>query len=132
MAITIRLDVAQIERMLSTMVEVATSTNPRQRVQIESPQMAYFKLDEIVRFPKNRVLLLDLGTIPLPNTADEDSRNVLTEIARGINPARRGNVLIFVECTSNGSAPALSSSPPASMPIRTARPSESPYWRGIR
>ena len=138
MAVTIKLDIAQIERMLSTMVEVSSPTNARQRIQIEAPQMAHFRLDEIVRFPKSRVLLLDLGTIPLPNAADEDSRNVLTDIARGINPARRGNVLIFIESTSGGGVPALSSLPTnalptnANAPIRTARPPELPQWRGIR
>ena len=131
MAATIKLDIIQIERMLTTTIEIATSSNPRQRVQVESPQMAYFKLDEVVGFPKNKVLLLDLGTIPLPNTADGDSRNVLSEISRGINPARRGNVLIFVECTSTGVIPAVSPSP-ATVPVRTASPSGVPLWQGIR
>jgi len=131
MAATIKLDIVQIERMLPTTIEISTATNSRQRAQIESPQMAYFKLDEIVRFPKNKVLLLDLGTIPLPNTAEGDSRNVLTELSKGINPARRGNVLIFVECTSGNVVPAVSSTP-AAVPVRTARPFESPYWQGIR
>ena len=132
MAINIRLDVVQVERMFTTQLEIATATNPRHRVHIESPQMAYFKLDEIVGFPKNQVLLLDLGTIPLPNTMDENNRNVLEEIARGINPARRGNVLVFVESRSGGTVPAVSSSPVNFAPIRTATPRESLYWRGIR
>ena len=127
----IKLDVVQIERMFTTMIEVPTAANPRQRIQIESPQMSYFKLDEIVRFPKNKVLLLDLGTVPLPNTAEGDSRNVLTEISKGINPARRGNVLVFIECTSGGVVPAVSSSP-AAAPVRAAKNIETPYWQGIR
>jgi hypothetical protein len=130
MAATIKLDVVQIERMLSTMIEVPTASNPRMRMQVESPQMAYFKLDEVVGFPKNKVLLLDLGIVPLPNTI-EDSRNVLTDFSKGINPARRGNMLIFIECTSGGVIPAVSSSP-VTVPIRTASPLESPYWQGIR
>jgi len=131
MAVTIKLDVVQIERMLSTMIEVATAKNPRQRVQVESPQMSYFKMDEIVRFPNNRVLLLDLGTVPIPNTAEGDSRNIIADISKGINPARRGNVLIFIECTSGSAIPAVSSSP-TTQPVRTARGIESPYWLGIR
>jgi len=131
MAATIKLDIVQIERMLPATLEIATATNSRQRVQIESPQMAYFKLDEVVGFPKSKVLLLDLGTVPLPNTTEETSRNVLADISKGINPARRGNVLIFIECTSGGALPAVSSSP-AAAPVRTARPLESPYWQGIR
>ena len=131
MAVTLKLDVVQIERMLSTTIEIATVKNSRQRVQIESPQMSYFKMDEIVRFPNNRVLLLDLGTVPIPNTVEGDSRNVLADISRGINPARRGNVLMFIECTSGGSVPSVTSTPTTpSTPVRTAR--ESPYWQGIR
>ena len=132
MAATIKLDVVQIERMLTTTVEIATATNPRQRILLESPQMASFKLDEVVVFPKSKVLLLDLGTVPLPNTADDNTRNVLEEIARGINPARRGNVLIFIESISAGTAPAVSTAPATPAPVRTARPLESPYWQGLR
>ena len=133
MAANVKLDVIQVERMFTTMIDVPTAANPRQRVQIESPQMAYFKLDEIVRFPKNKVLLLDLGTVPLPNTAESDSRNVLAEISKGINPARRGNVLIFIECATGGVAPAVTSSPvTVPVPSRTARNIETPYWQGIR
>jgi hypothetical protein len=131
-ATNVKMDVVQIERMFTTMLEVPTAANPRQRVQIESPQMAYFKLDEIVRFPKNKVLLLDLGTVPLPNTVDGDSRNVLSEISKGINPARRGNVLVFIECNSTGVVPAVSSSPAVAPPTRSARSIETPYWQGIR
>ena len=131
MDVSIKLDIVQIERMLTTPIDITTATNSRQRFQLESPQMANYNLDEIVRFPKNRVLLLDLGTVPLPNTTDDNSRNVLAEIARGVNPARRGNVLIFIESTPGGSVPSVSSSPNVA-PTRTARNLESPYWQGIR
>ena len=131
MDVNIKLDIVQIERMLTTPIDITTATNSRQRFQLESPQMASYNLDEIVRFPKNMVLLLDLGTVPLPNTMDDNSRNVLAEIARGINPARRGNVLIFIESTLSGTAPTVSSPSPGA-PIRTATNLESPYWRGIQ
>jgi len=133
MDVNIKLDIVQIERMLTTPIDITTATNARQRFHIESPQVSSFNLDEIVRFPKNMVLLLDLGTVPLPNTTDDNSRNVLEEIARGINPARRGNVLIFIESTSGSVIPAVSSSPAAVItPVRAARNFESPYWQGIR
>ena len=130
MDVNIKLDIVQIERMLTTPVDIATTTNARQRFQLESPQMAYYNLDEIVRFPKNMVLLLDLGTVPIPNTADDNSRNVIAEIARGVNPARRGNVLVFIESASGGLAPAVSALPNV-VPVRTARNPESLYWQGI-
>jgi hypothetical protein len=123
MAATVKLDIVQIERMVSTMIEVATPANSRQRIQVESPQMAYFKLDEVVGFPKSKVLLLDLGTVPLPNTAEGDSRHVLSEISKGINPARRGNVLIFIESGSGGTTVPSSAS---------SLPTSTPYWQGIR
>ena len=131
MDVNIKLDIVQIERMLTTPIDITTATNSRQRFQLESPQMAYYNLDEIVRFPKNMVLLLDLGTVPLPNTADDNSRNVITEIARGVNPARRGNVLVFIESTSGSIVPAVSP-PPNTTPTRMAGNTESPYWQGIR
>ncbi|MDR3181822.1 MAG: hypothetical protein LBT89_02710 [Planctomycetaceae bacterium] len=96
-AAAVKLDIVQIEKMLSTFVEIATAANPRQRVSIETPQISVFKLDELIRFPKNKILLLDLGVIPLPNTVVGESVNFLSEIAKGINPAKRGNVLVFIE-----------------------------------
>ena len=131
MDVNIKLDIVQIERMQTTPVDIATATNSRQRFQLESPQIAYYNLDEIVRFPKSMVLLLDFGTVPLPNTADDHSRNVLTEIARGVNPARRGNVLVFIESTSGSTVPAVSS-PSNVAPTRTARNPDSQYWQGVR
>ncbi|GHT45535.1 hypothetical protein FACS189454_05200 [Planctomycetales bacterium] len=133
-AVSVKLDIVQIEKMLSAMIEVPTASNPRQRINIESPQVGAFKLDEMIRFPKNRVLLLDLGVIPMPNTvADESSPNILSEITKGITSTKRGNVLVFIESTSANVLPTIQSAPavpqvPLQGPTRTANP----LWQGIR
>ena len=142
MAATVKLDIIQVERMFTTVIEVSTASNPRQRVHVESPQLSHFRLDEVVGFPKNQVVLLDLGMIPLPNTIEGDTRNVIEEISRGINPARRGNVLIFIESTSGIATPSVASTPapapatpvPSPAPVRSGRAmdSSSSHWHGLR
>jgi hypothetical protein len=138
-AAAVKLDVIQVEKMLSTMLDVPTTQNPRQRIQIETPQIAHFKLDEMIRFPKSKILLLDLGTIPLPNLTEDVSKNVLAEIAKGIGPSKRGNMLLFIESTTGlATIPTMTSSaaptaqPSALTPSRTALGNGSSYWQGIR
>ncbi|MDR0703919.1 MAG: hypothetical protein LBF88_02920 [Planctomycetaceae bacterium] len=151
---TIKLDIVQIEKMIPLMIDAPTATNPRQRIQIESPQVACFKLDEMIRWPKNKILLLDLGTIPLPNISEQtESQNFFSGFAKNIVPSSRANVLLFIECV-NGNSVAIPTLPiqsqsqqtvtspplpngqptiPTTSPNRhgTAIGSNSFYWQGI-
>ncbi|MDR2707037.1 MAG: hypothetical protein LBC02_14785 [Planctomycetaceae bacterium] len=150
-AATIKLDIVQIEKMIPSMIDAPTATNPRQRIQIESPQVACFKLDEMIRWPKNKILLLDLGTIPLPNSSEQtEPQNFFSGLAKNIAPSSRANVLLFIECV-NGNSVAIPTLPvqsqsqqnvtlpngqqtiPATSPnrFRTAIGSNSSYWQGI-
>lgn len=97
----IRCEILQVERFNPVVVNVPSQIAPRQRVSIDAPQMSSFQLDEQIRWPKDKVLLLDLGTIPLPSAAGpSDAGKLIPEISRRIagNSTNRGNVLIFVEC----------------------------------
>jgi hypothetical protein len=131
----IKLDIVQIEKMIPLMLDAPTPTNPRQRIQIESPQVACFKLDEMIRWPKNKILLLDLGTIPLPALSDQaETQNFFSGIAKNISPSSRANVLLFIECVS-GKVTVLPTSPqPVSTSNRSSSilSSDSPFWQGIR
>lgn len=135
---TIQLDIVQIEKMIPMMIDAPTATNPRQRVQIESPQVACFKMDEQIRWPKNQVLLIDLGTIPMPeNAAQTENVTIFSKLAKDMGSVRRANILLFIENTT-GAAPI--SVPTLVQPtgVQTPQPAASTvsgntgYWQGIR
>jgi hypothetical protein len=115
-AATIKLDIVQIEKMIPSMIDAPTATNPRQRIQIESPQVACFNLDEMICWPKNKILLLDLGTIPLPNISEQtEPQNFFSGFAKNIAPSSRANVLLFIE-RINGNSVAIPTLPVQSQP----------------
>ncbi|MDR2116639.1 MAG: hypothetical protein LBP87_09710 [Planctomycetaceae bacterium] len=153
-AATIKLDIVQIEKMIPLMIDAPTATNPRQRIQIEAPQVACFKLDEMIRWPKNKILLLDLGTIPLPNSSEQaEPQNFFSGLAKNIISSGRANVLLFIECVANNNVaiPVLPNNvsrngtalsplangqiiPARSVPNRSgsAIGANSSYWQGVR
>ncbi|MDR1963303.1 MAG: hypothetical protein LBQ50_05950 [Planctomycetaceae bacterium] len=138
-AATIKLDIVQIEKMIPLMIDAPTTTNPRQRIQIESPQVACFKLDEMIRWPKNKILLLDLGTIPLPNSSEQtEPQNIFSGLAKNIAPSSRANVLLFIECVAGNSVAVpilpVPSQNGTMLPTRSgsAIGANSSFWQGIR
>jgi hypothetical protein len=94
----IKLEITQIDKMIPLQIDAPTTTNPRQRIEIESPQVAKFNLDEQIRWPKEQVLLLDLGTIPLPNLKQTtESTSVLNGLTKNLSTPKRANVLLMIE-----------------------------------
>ncbi len=99
--ILVKCDSMQVEKMHAVPINVPSRATSRQRVTVESPQVSHFHLDEQIRWPKDKVLLLSLGTIPVPAAAQyNDAGKLIPEISRKISgsPAARGHVLLFVEC----------------------------------
>ena len=91
----------QVEKMHAVALNVPSRATTRQKVTVESPQVSHFHLDEQIRWPKEKVLLLSLGTIPVPAAAQyNDAGKLIPEISRKISgsPAARGHLLLFVEC----------------------------------
>lgn len=148
----IKLDIVQIEKMIAMMIDVPTATNPRQRMQVEAPQVACFKLDEQIRWPKGKVLLLDLGTVPLPNRQQQtESTNFFSGLTKNLSASNRSNVLLFIQQVGTVSqqqqAAPVSSVQPSSTPTilvngqpqstgvsqsGSALSSNPTYWNGIR
>ncbi len=126
----IKLDIVQVEKMIPTMIDVPTAMNPRQRVQIESPQVSCFKLDEQVFWPKGKILILDLGSVPLPNISQQDEgTTVFGNIAKGLGATSRGNILLLIESVSDGAGiPA----PVQSAPIQSTPAVGTGNWTGVR
>ncbi len=140
----IKLDITLIEKMIPLMIDAPTQANPRQRIQIESPQVACFQLDEQIRWPKSKVLLLDLGTVPVPGQQPtSEATNIFANMKKLGQPTSRANVLLFIEQIGNTASPIISN--PSSSPtiIVNGQPqngvvqspaigASSPYWQGIR
>ncbi len=136
----IKMNVTQIEKMIPLMIDMPTQMNPRQRVQIESPQVACFNVDEQIRWPKTKVLMLDLGTVPVPTQqqAAEEPNNILTNIKKNLQTtSTRANVLLFIERVGNVASPIISGQPATNavgqpVPVAPAIGAGSSYWQGLR
>ena len=130
----IKLDVTLIEKMIPLMVDVPTQTNPRQRIQVEAPQVACFRLDEQLYWPKSKVLLLDLGTVPVPSRPQSETADVVSKV-KALGQSNRANILLFIEQVGNLPSPIV---PTATTPSQNGGtpPSTlgaaSPYWQSIR
>lgn len=103
--VMLKVDILQIEQMLSVTIEIPTQDNPRARHRVESPQMSMVKIDEMIHWPKDYILLLDLGTRPLP-----ESENTTTGLAADLKKtfsgsATRANFLIFIERAQGAAIP---------------------------
>ena len=97
----IKCDMSQVEKMYPVILSVPSPTGARQRVTVESPQVAQFHLDEKIDWPKGKVLLLDFGTVPIPGAAKyNDNGKLIPDISRKLagNSTVRGNILLIVEC----------------------------------
>lgn len=137
-AASIKLDIVQIEKMIPLMIDAPTAANPRQRIQIETPQVSCFKLDEQIWWPKGKILLLDLGTIPLPNRAQQGTElSGFLGFTKNLGQSGRANILLLIEVLTGSSSPASSPSPMVGQgveqsPSRSSIGSASPYWQGLR
>ena len=63
---TIKCDIDQVEKLFPVTVDVPTAAAPRQRAQIELPQIARCRFHERFRWPADQVLLVSLGMVPMP------------------------------------------------------------------
>lgn len=99
--LSVKCEILQVEKMLSANVNMPSKATNRQRVPVDMPQIAHYQLDEQLWWPKDKVFLLDLGTIPMPASAQfNDAGKLIPEISRKLSggTSTRGNVLLFIEC----------------------------------
>ncbi|MGA2032525.1 MAG: hypothetical protein ABSG68_09730 [Thermoguttaceae bacterium] len=67
---SIKCDIDQVEKMVPVIMEVATSTSPRQRTKVDVPQMTHFRFHERFRWPVDQVLVLSMGMVAMPVPVD--------------------------------------------------------------
>ena len=68
----LKCNVDQVEKMIPVTMDVPTAVNPRQKQQIEVPQMISTKLHEKFRWPADQVLLISLGVVASPTATDSN------------------------------------------------------------
>ncbi|MBA4019670.1 MAG: hypothetical protein C0483_21100 [Pirellula sp.] len=94
----VKVNIDQLERLQSLSVEVPSSVAPRQRTDIQVPQVSQFRLHDRFRWPTDSVMLISLGIVPVPSAAD-----AATTVGGFRMPAMlsggpdRGEVLIFID-----------------------------------
>jgi hypothetical protein len=105
-AITCRID--QIEKLLPLAIDVPIG-NQSQRVQIQVPQMASWRLAERFRWPADEVLLLSCGVVASPSPTASGPLSILAPLGFAGN---RADALLMLEHRSPGAA-SLASIPSA-------------------
>jgi hypothetical protein len=90
----IKCHIDQLEKLLPVMLEVPTPVAPRQRTQIEVPQVAQYRLHERFRWPSDQVLVVGLGVVATPVPTDP---NPLMQVLPLPSSPPRADLLIFVE-----------------------------------
>jgi len=91
----IKLKLCQVEKMRPVMLDVPTSVAPRQRTQVQVPQMTMSNLHERFRWPVDQVLVLSMGVVATPGPT---RGNPLTEALALPTGPPRADALLFVEC----------------------------------
>lgn len=92
----LKCDIDQVEKMVSAGVDAPTPAAPRQRAQIEVPQMSRCRFHERFRWPADRVLLVNLGMVPIPFPAEARSLIPGLPLPLATGPSR-ADLLIFIE-----------------------------------
>jgi len=97
----IKCDLVQVDKMHQLTINTPSSASPSARVTIEVPQVANFSIDELISWPADMVLLLDLGVVPMLIPAPQQSRdkNLIEQIVGPLaNSAssKRSNVLMLI------------------------------------
>ncbi len=117
----VKCDVDQVEKMVPVSIDVPTTMAPRQRVQIQVPQMVCWRLHERFRWPQNQVLLISCGVVAMPSAGRSYARGIPNPFATG---PPRADGLMFLE--SKGKASDTLPEPQAA-PNVTASPEKKRY-----
>jgi hypothetical protein len=100
---TIKCNIDQVEKMVPVVLDVPTAAAPRQRTQIEVPQMAHFRFHERFRWPADKILLVGMGMVPPP--LPMEARSLVPGLPLPLTSApSRADLLVFVESKGNSAA----------------------------
>jgi hypothetical protein len=92
-ALTCRID--QVEKLVPLAVDVPIGSSQSQRVQIQVPQLASWRLSERFRWPAGEVLLVSCGVVANPS-ASGGALGLLSPL--GVGAGMRADALLLIEC----------------------------------
>ncbi len=119
---SIKCHIDMVERLVPVVIDVPTPTSPRQRVQIEVPQVSHFRFHEQFRWPENEVLVLGLGVVPIP--VPPEAQGLLGSLPfKAVLPGQnsaRGELIVMVETRGKQGEPAAPA-PTATRPTYQGR-----------
>jgi hypothetical protein len=104
----VKCNLDQMEKLQPVMLDVPTPAAPRQRTQVDVPQLSSFRLHERFRWPVEQVLLIGCGMVAPPVPAEQGFQLPL------VSTPSRVDLLIFLESRGpNGKPAALATVPVA-------------------
>jgi hypothetical protein len=108
----LKVNIDQLERLQSLAVDVPSTVAPRQRTELQVPQISHLRLHDRFRWPREAVLVVSLGIVPLPSTTDPAPGGIKLPALLGGGPDR-GELLLFVDgkSGSGGVVPAAAATP---------------------
>src|SRR5262249_41373727 len=95
----VKCNIDQLEKLNSVMLDVPTPAAPRQRTEIQVPQMNTIHFAEKFHWPTEMVLLIGFGVVPPPTPAEPGVKIPL------ISQSDRADLLLFVENRGVGGKP---------------------------
>jgi hypothetical protein len=102
----VKCNLDQVEKLQPVMLDVPTPAAPRQRTQVDVPQLSSFRLHERFRWPVEQVLLIGCGMVAPPVPTEQGLRLPL------VSAPARVDLLIFVESRGpNGKPSAVATMP---------------------
>ena len=90
----VKCEVDQIEGFEPITLDIPNGAQ-RQRVSLQVPQMASWRLHERFRWPAGQVLVISCGMVAAPDPGQTGSGGALTELITGASA--RADVLLFIE-----------------------------------
>ena len=88
----VKYQIGQVEKLVNVAVEVPNAVAPRQKAEIQVPQISSWKLHERVTWPVDKVLLISGGIVAKPVAAQEGSLRIPL-----VSSPPRADCLVFIE-----------------------------------
>jgi hypothetical protein len=111
----VKCNLDQLEKLQPVMLDVPTLAAPRQRTQVDVPQLSSFRLHERFRWPVEQVLLIGCGMVAPPVPAEQGLRLPL------VSTPARVDLLIFIESRGPNGKPAAVATVPSAIALPAPR-----------
>ena len=96
----IKCNLDQVEKLHPVMIDVPTAAAPRQRTQIDVPQMIACRFAEKFHWPVDMVLVIGFGIVPTPTPAEPTAVKIPL-----VTPSDHADALLFIENRGHGGKP---------------------------